>query len=163
MTFLANAITAIGLHGEDVTVNSALHQQNIAGYTNLTYYIMNSYLHVLSGVTLTIDPGVVIKNQISGGGIVCDGALVADGTPASPIVFTSLYDDQVGNPQDSNGDGATTTPASGNWQYIRFTGTANDATSILDNCRVSYGDRHGRRRPGRPASAERGHLLRERR
>lgn len=139
MTFLANAITAIGLHGEDVTVNSAIHQQNVAGFTNLTYYIMNSYLHVLSGVTLTIDPGVVIKNQISGGGIVCDGALVADGTPGAPIVFTSLYDDQVGNPQDSNGDGATTTPASGNWQFIRFTGTANDATSILDNCRVSYG------------------------
>ncbi len=139
LSFLANAITAIGLHGEDVTVNSALHQQNIAGYTNLTYYIMNSYLHVLNGVTLTIDPGVVIKNQITGGGIICDGALVADGTPASPIVFTSIYDDQVGTPQDTNGDGATTTPGSGNWQFIRFTGTSNDATSILDNCRITYG------------------------
>lgn len=100
---------------------------------------MNGALRVLSGVALTIAPGVVIKNQPSTGGIVCDGALIADGTPAQPIVFTSLYDDQFGVPQDTNGDGATTTPGTGNWQYIRFTSTSNDATSILDNCRISYG------------------------
>ncbi|MCC6649690.1 MAG: T9SS type A sorting domain-containing protein, partial [Candidatus Eisenbacteria bacterium] len=139
LSFLANAITAIGLHGEDVTVNSTLNQRTTAGYTNITYYLMNGALHVLSGVTLTIAPGVVIKNQPSTGGIVCDGALIADGTPAQPIVFTSLYDDQFGVPQDTNGDGATTTPGTGNWQYIRFTSTSNDATSILDNCRISYG------------------------
>lgn len=139
LTFLANAITAIGLQGEDVTVNSTLTQQNVAGHTNITYYLMNGPLHVLSGVTLTIVPGIVLKNQISGGGIIVDGALVADGTPGSPIVFTSLYDDQFGTPQDSNGDGATTTPTSGNWQYIRFTGTSNDATCVLDYCRITYG------------------------
>ncbi len=138
VSFLANAITAIGLQGEDVAVNSTIPQRNTGGYSNITYYLMNGALHVLSGVTLTIAPGVVIKNQASGGGIVCDGALVADGTPAAPIVFTSLYDDQYGNPSDTNGDGATTTPATGNWQYIRFTGTSNDATCILDNCRISY-------------------------
>ncbi|MFN8587566.1 MAG: FlgD immunoglobulin-like domain containing protein [Candidatus Eisenbacteria bacterium] len=139
LSFLANAITAIGLHGEDVTVNSTLSQQNVAGYTNITYYLMNGPLHVPSGVTLTIAPGIVLKNQPFSGGINVDGALIADGTPVAPIVFTSLYDDQYGSPQDTNGDGATTTPGSGNWQYIHFFGTSNDATCVLDNCRVTYG------------------------
>ncbi len=139
VSFLANAITAIGLHGEDVAVNSVIPQRNTGGFANITYYLMNGALHVLSGVTLTISPGVVIKNQGGGGGIVCDGALVADGTSVAPIVFTSLYDDQYGNPADTNGDGATTTPSSGNWQYLRFTGTSNDATCVLDFCRISYG------------------------
>lgn len=31
LSFLANAITAIGLHGEDVTVNSTLDQRTTAG------------------------------------------------------------------------------------------------------------------------------------
>lgn len=139
VTFLANAITAIGLHGEDIAVNSTIPQRNTGGYANITYYLMNGALHVLSGTTLTIDPGVVIKNQPNSGGVVCDGALVADGTVGAPIVFTSLYDDLYGNPADTNGDGATTTPATGNWQYIRFTGTSNDATCILDWCRIAYG------------------------
>lgn len=139
VTFLANSITAIGLEGEDIAVNSTIPQRNTGGFANITYYLMNGALRVLSGTTLTIDPGVVIKNQPSGAGIVCDGALVADGTVGAPIVFTSLYDDLYGNPADTNGDGATTTPASGNWQYIRFTATSNDATSILDYCRIAYG------------------------
>lgn len=139
VTFLANSITAIGLDGEDIAVNSVIPQRNTGGYANITYYLMNGPLHVLNGTTLTIDPGVVIKNQTSSGGVVCDGALVADGTPGAPIVFTSLFDDQYGNPADTNGDGATTTPASGNWQYVRFTATSNDATCILDNCRLAYG------------------------
>lgn len=139
VTFLANSITAIGLQGEDIAVNSVIPQRNTGGYANITYYLMNGPLRVLSGTTLTVDPGVVIKNQPNSGGIICDGALVADGTPGAPIVFTSLYDDGYGNPADTNGDGATTTPATGNWQYIRFTATSNDATSILDNCRIAYG------------------------
>lgn len=139
VTFLANSITAIGLEGEDIAVNSTIPQRNTGGYANITYYLMNGALHVLNGTTLTIAPGVVIKNQPSGAGIICDGALIADGTVGAPIVFTSLYDDLYGNPADTNGDGATTTPATGNWQYIRFTGTSNDATCILDYCRIAYG------------------------
>jgi hypothetical protein len=139
ISFLANSITAVGLEGEDIAVNSSIPLRNTGGFANITYFVMNGALHVLSGVTLTIEAGVVIKNQPGGGGIVCDGALVAAGIAGLPIVFTSLYDDLYGNPADTNGDGATTTPATGNWQYIRFTGTSNDATCLLLYCRVAYG------------------------
>jgi hypothetical protein len=134
----ANAITAIGLQGEAVAVDGHLTQRTLGGYVNMTYYIMNGLLDIQSGATLTVDPGVVIKNQLSGGGIQVDGALVANGTALNPIVFTSERDDQYGNPQDTNGDGSSTTPAQGNWTYLHYTDTANDVTCILNNCRISY-------------------------
>lgn len=136
---LANAVTALGIQGEAVGVDGHLSPRNIGGFTNITYYLQNGALHMLNGATLTIDPGIVIKNQISSGGIQVDGALVANGTVGSPIIFTSLYDDLYGNPADTNGDGSTTTPAQGNWSYLWFTDTSNDATSKLNFCRVAYG------------------------
>jgi hypothetical protein len=136
---LANAVTAIGLQGEQVSVDSHLTARNLGGYTNITYYIMNGGIQMMAGATLTIDPGIVIKNQLNSGGIQVDGALVANGTAISPIVFTSERDDQYGNPQDTNGDGSTTTPATGNWTYIRFTDTSNDVTCKLNYCRITYG------------------------
>lgn len=135
---LANAITAIGLQGEQIAVNSHLSARNLGGYTNITYYLMNGILQMMSGATLTVDPGLVIKNQLNGGGMQIDGALVANGTALNPIVFTSERDDQYGNPADTNGDGATTTPAQSNWTYIHFTDTANDATCLMNYCRVTY-------------------------
>jgi hypothetical protein len=138
ISFLANAITALGLNGETIAVDSHIFFRNVAGYTNITYYLMNGVVQMSSPAILTIDPGVVIKNELNGGGFIIDGGLVADGTPAQPIVFTSVRDDLYGNPPDTNGDGSTTTPAQGNWSYIRFTGTSNDLVSKLDNCRVTY-------------------------
>ena len=135
---LANAITAIGLQGEQVSVDSHLSARNLGGYTNITYYLMNGTLEMMTGATLTIDPSIVIK--VGGGVIVIDGALVANATStANQIVFTSLYDDNYGNPQDTNGDGSSTTPATGNWGYIRFTDTSIDATCKLNFCRITYG------------------------
>ena len=139
MNFLANAITAIGLNGEDIAVNSRIAVRNLAGYTNITYYLMNGQLRMLSPAILSIDPGVVIKNQLYGGGLNIEGGLIADAKPESLIVFTSERDDLYGNPPDTNGDGSTTTPTSGTWSYIRFAPTSNDALSKLDYCRVTYG------------------------
>jgi hypothetical protein len=135
---LGNAINAIGLQGETVAVDSHLQARNLGGYANMTYFIMNGALTIANGATLTIDPGLVIKNQPSSGGIVVDGALVANGTALNNIVFTSLYDDQYGNPADTNGDGSTTTPAASNWTYLKFEDTSNDATCLLNYCRVTY-------------------------
>lgn len=138
VTFTANAVTAVGIQGEDIAVNSTMPVRNVGGFTNITYYLMNGALHMLSGATLTVAPGVVIKNQLNGGGLVIDGGLVADGTPALPIVFTSERDDLFGNPADTNGDGAISAPAQANWSYIHFTATTNDAVSVMDNCRITY-------------------------
>lgn len=135
---LANAITAIGLNGEPIAVSSSLLQRTLGGFANMTYYVMNGPIQMLSPAILTIQPGIVLKNEMFGGGFVIDGGLIADGTPAQPIVFTSVRDDQYGNPPDTNGDGSITTPTTANWTYIRFTGTSDDANALLDNCRVSY-------------------------
>lgn len=139
ITFLANSVTAIGLNGEDIAVDSRIAVRNIAGYNNITYYMMNGQLRMLSPAVLRIDPGIVLKNQISGGGISIEGGLVADAKPESLIVFTSERDDLYGNPPDTNGDGSTTTPTQGNWTYIRFQPTTNDAVSKMDYCRITYG------------------------
>src|SRR4051812_41089888 len=65
--------------------------------------------HVAAGATLTIEPGTIVKfNDFAGVALVVDGTLVADGTVAQPITFTSLRDDVGG---DTNGDGNATSPA----------------------------------------------------
>jgi len=62
-----------------------------------------------------------------------NGRLIAQGTQANPIVFTSLRDDDYGG--DTNGDRASTTAAPGNWGYIKF----NSADSVLQHCIIRYG------------------------
>lgn len=139
ITFLANAVTALGIQGEDVATDSRLAVRTLAGFTNITYYLMNGRLRMLSPAVLRIDPGVVVKNQLFSGGITAEGSLIADGKPESLIVFTSERDDLYGNPPDTNGDGSTTAPGVSNWTSIRFSATTNDAVSILDHCRLTYG------------------------
>lgn len=62
-------------------------------------YILKSRVAVVSGVTLTIEPGVIVKGEAGTGAnatalIVARGArLMAEGTAASPIIFTSVADE----------------------------------------------------------------------
>jgi hypothetical protein len=77
--------------------------------------------------TLTVEPGVEIRmnayRQIIVGASSGDpGALVAQGTAADPIVFTS---------NDA-------TPEAGDWYNITFYNTTNDASTILEHCVVEY-------------------------
>src|SRR5262249_33006331 len=102
-------------------------------------YLMNNTLQIAGTAVLRIDPGVVIKNQISTGQIQIDGSLIADGKVDSLIVFTSERDDAYGNPADTNGDGGASSPTQGNWYFIHFTAGSNDAVSKLDYVRIAYG------------------------
>ncbi|SFD24655.1 hypothetical protein SAMN05518672_1011246 [Chitinophaga sp. CF118] len=55
-------------------------------------YLLNSFVYVKSGVTLTIEPGTVIMGDKANKGtlvVTRGGKLMAEGTAAKPIVFTS--------------------------------------------------------------------------
>ncbi|MGH3024096.1 MAG: right-handed parallel beta-helix repeat-containing protein [Gaiellaceae bacterium] len=83
-------------------------------------------------MTLTVEPGVVVKLNASTRTIFVNGVLHAVGTGASPIIFTSLQDDSVAG--DSGGDGATS-GSPGQWHGIRITGAGSQLSSV----KVRYG------------------------
>ena len=62
-------------------------------------YILESRVSVVSGVTLTIEPGVIVKGQAGTGPnatafLIARGAtILAEGTAADPIIFTSVADE----------------------------------------------------------------------
>jgi hypothetical protein len=94
-------------------------------------YVVIANVEVWEGVTLTIEPGVEVRFN-SGYNLQVNGTLVARGTPAQPILFTS----NQANPQ------------SGDWNGILFADTSVDANfdsagnylsgSILQYCVVEY-------------------------
>ena len=72
--------------------------------TNTTWqtgkvYVLGGRIAVTSGVTLTIQPGVVVKGEVGSGAnatalIIARGAkIMAEGTAAQPIIFTSTADE----------------------------------------------------------------------
>ena len=134
----------LGIRGETLGQDMTLQTWDFAGYTNITQALVRGTLTVQLGATLTVEPGVVLKmlyqsyspfaTQIN-----VSGSLVADGTDVDPIIFTSVRDDSVGNPADTNTDGSATAPAKGNWNFIYFDDVSDDATAILDHCELRYG------------------------
>jgi hypothetical protein len=72
------------------------------------HYVVQSTLTVAAGVTLTIQPGTVVRLQTNAK-IRVTGTLVAEGEPDRFIIFTS----------DEN------PPAAGDWQSITFESTAS--------------------------------------
>ncbi|MEZ5064430.1 MAG: right-handed parallel beta-helix repeat-containing protein [bacterium] len=141
----SNGLMAIGIIGGTLAQNGTIPQRTFAGYTNITQ-VLDTSLTVAFGATLTIDPGIVLKLWDGtspfypvGGTLTANGALVMDGTPGAPITVTSVEDDSVGNPADTNNDGSITTPAPGEWDRIVFNDVSDDATCILDNCILRYG------------------------
>lgn len=101
-----------------------------AGYV----YLIQGSVTVVENVTLTLEPGVIVKFQNTSSRFNIYGNLYAQGTQQNKIYFTSYKDDTVGG--DSNGDGNTTSPASQDWRsiIIHSTGTAD-----LSNVIIQYG------------------------
>jgi len=83
-------------------------------------YTVTCHVNVPQGQTLTIEPGATVKFD-GDYGIDVFGALVADGTSASPILFTSNAD----------------TPSRGDWRAVYF--EPGGGTSIMDYCILEYG------------------------
>jgi flagellar hook assembly protein FlgD len=83
-------------------------------------YVITATISVSSGVTLTVDPGVVVQFS-NGNYLVVNGTMMAVGTSASPISFTS----------------ASATPAAGDWSFVSF--TAGASASQLSYVTFQYG------------------------
>lgn len=81
----------------EVTANITTNTTWTTGYT----YILTTRVAVVSGVTLTIQPGVIIKGEAGTGTnatcliIARGGKLMAEGTATQPIIFTSIADEIV--------------------------------------------------------------------
>jgi hypothetical protein len=111
-------------------------QTNVSGFinanTNWTLagspYMITGNTLLVHGYTLTIDPGVVIMFNPQKA-LQIDGELIAVGTLANRIVFTS----------------AQAIPARGDWAKIQFSDTAQDAQfdvagNYLSGCIMKYCD-----------------------
>ncbi len=91
-------------------------------------------LVVPQGVTVTVQPGAIIKLgthrsiEVQSG-----GKLLAQGTTAQPIIFTSWLDDSVGG--DTNRDGNGTEPSPGDWRWLHV----HYGEAVLDHTIIRYG------------------------
>ena len=90
------------------------------------------YVHGAAAPVLTIEPGVEVRFTTAGslqlGSGSSRGALLANGTAAEPITFTS--------------DAAT--KARGDWGFLRFDGPTTSPRSYLTHAVVEYGGRGSR-------------------
>jgi hypothetical protein len=82
--------------------------KNTTWYSD-TVYQLGGRITVTDGVTLTIEPGTVIKGEAGTGAnatallIARGGKIIAEGTPQLPIIFTSIAD-EITPEQVSTGD-----------------------------------------------------------
>jgi RHS repeat-associated protein len=91
-------------------------------------------LNVPSGVTLTLEPGLILKGDSGSAQILVDGTLNAVGTTTEPVYFTGLRNDAIGG--DTNGDGDATLPFRGEWAWVYY---RTGSSGTLDRIHASYG------------------------
>ncbi len=127
--------------GNGIELNGGTIQSNNRWRAMGVPFVLTADVTVATGVTLTIDPGCVVKFYNNGcsmfAGLFVNGTLNAAGTIGAPITLTSFWDDAAGG--DTNNDGAATAPGAGNWERVQFNSTSTG--SQMSYCTVRYGGR----------------------
>ena len=136
-TFINTGQTALGIIGEELGFDGTIKLRNVAGYDSISYVLLED-LTINSGTYVDAEAGVVIKME-DNTDIFVNGGFKAVGTASDTTVFTSIRDDNYGNPKDTEDDGDATSPSSGNWGNLRFESTSDDAYNALDYCLLLYG------------------------
>ncbi|MDR0384917.1 MAG: hypothetical protein LBH60_02430 [Prevotellaceae bacterium] len=95
--------------GEALLLGDGSNAFEIKSNLTLSYpntYILSGFVYVTDGVTLTVEPGVVVRgDRTSKGTLIIErgGKIVAEGTAGRPIVFTSNQAPGKRNPGDWGG------------------------------------------------------------
>lgn len=128
-TFSNIGIFAFGLARENYSTDATFPYRDLGGYENVPYYFYNT-CGINSGTTITIPESMVFKsrgrNMLS-----ISGGLLVEGTLENPVIFTHEYDDDYGNPSDTNADGLINMPSNSNGAALVFEDISND-----DSCQV---------------------------
>jgi len=87
---------------------------------------------------LRVDPGIIVK--LGNSRIEAErgsSSVIAEGTTSRPVIFTSVNDDRygTGGTFDTNGDGATTSGARGDWGGFFFSQTSSGS---FDHAVITY-------------------------
>ena len=132
-TFTGNKIDAIrlrtygdGIAGDGLTVDATLHDRGVPYSMDGSFYVgklgaSRATMTIEAGVTMKFEAGTSLYIQKYTGDQPASAALVAKGTAAKPIVFTS----------------ASATPKAGDWNGLWF-GGALEPTNQLDHVRIEY-------------------------
>lgn len=91
-------------------------------------YVISGEVAVTS--TLTIEAGTVIKLNGAKLRVNGSGKILANGTAADRIVFTSIFDDSYCG--DTNGDASATTPNKGDWTSLYLNGGTGNTFKYCD-------------------------------
>jgi len=119
----------------DVSGTISSNTEWVSGYV----YFVEGQVIVPSGVTLKLDPGVIVKYETGYGdqSITVDsgGTLDAAGTSDNPIVFTSYKDDTEGG--DTNGDGSS---SGSTGDYGTAIDSESGSTTDVSYATIEYAD-----------------------
>ena len=151
-------ISGMVVRGGEITVESVWDDVDIV-HVLRNEIIVNNF-HTKTGVRLVSqsNASLVVKAAGSSAGFTAAGyALEIDdriggtvqvlGQPGYPVVMTSFNDDTIGVSldalgrvvRDTNGDGASSQPAAGDWRGLRFLQNSNDRNvSIVKESEVAY-------------------------
>jgi hypothetical protein len=144
VTLTNNVVNALILDSGTLVGNGFWNDPDIV-------YRLTGDVTVPAGTTLTIGTGQIVKfRTFAGDDLIVDGTLIADGTSALPIVFTSDRDDSIGGDTNNNG---TTVGNNGDWSSVqlnigsvanllnyvemRFGGGGRNATLIADGASLT--------------------------